>query len=212
MMQELLTGRIRLVSPSQATMEKPNHNWQINEAVVIGALALQFGTEAWPLPRKRRVKLTYLLHRHSEGKAEGYLKKAAGPYNPNTKYQGPEAIALKNGYVRDHNNGKYAGFVASGKISQAEQYFAEWYPGGKQWLEQFRFKKTDELEVLATVDMAMEDLRSSDRAVNLEGVKGVIRAHPEWEAKLSRSAFSDANIAEAMSKCNELFMSSAPDI
>jgi type I restriction enzyme S subunit len=212
MMQELLTGKIRLVPPLQGETEKSNHNWQINEAVIIGALALQFGTEAWPLPRKRRVKLTYLLHRHTEGKAEGYLKKAAGPYNPKTKYQGPEGIALKNGYVREHNNGRYGGLIGAGKIAQAEQYFADWYPGGKEWVEQFRFSKTDDLEVLATVDMAMEDLKSSNRAVSLEGVKEVIRAHPEWEAKLSRSAFSDANIAEAMSKCNELFMSSTPDV
>jgi hypothetical protein len=136
MMQELLTGRIRLVSPVENVLPlpqtpkvpaaKPAHNWQINEAVIIGALAHQFGTEEWPLPRKRRVKLTYLLHRHAEGKAEGYLKKAAGPYNPKTKYQGPEGIALKNGYVREHNNGKYAGFVAGEKIAQAEKYFAEW--------------------------------------------------------------------------------------
>jgi type I restriction enzyme S subunit len=212
MMQELLTGKIRLVPPQVTVAEKPAHNWQINEAVIIGVLAGQFGTEAWPLPRKRRVKLTYLLHRHAEGKAEGYLKKAAGPYNPKTKYQGPEGIAFNNGYVREHNNGKYEGLIAGGKIAQAEQYFAEWYPGGKDWVEQFRFRKTDELEVLATVDMAIEDLKSSNRAVSLKGVKEVVRAHPEWEAKLSRSAFSDANIAEAMSKCNELFMSSTPDI
>jgi type I restriction enzyme S subunit len=212
MMQELLTGRIRLIPPQMMETEKPAHNWQINEAVIIGALALQFGTEAWPLPRKRRVKLTYLLHRHAEGKAEGYLKKAAGPYNPKTKYQGPEGIALKNGYVREHHNGKYGGLVAGGKIAQAEQYFAEWYPGGKEWVEQFRFSKTDDLEVLATVDMAIEDLKSSNRTVSLKGVKEVIRAHPEWEAKLSRSAFSDVNMAEAMSKRNELFMSSTPDI
>lgn len=208
MMQEVLTGRIRLVPPSQAVTEKSGHNWQINEAVIIGALALQFGTEGWPLPRKRRVKLTYLLHRHAEGRAEGYLKKAAGPYNPKTKYQGPEGIALKNGYVRERNNGRYEGLIAGKKIAQAEQYFTEWYPGGKEWLEQFRFKKTDYLEVLATVDMAMADLKSSNSAVSLDAVKEVIRAHPEWEAKLSRAVFSDAKIAETMSKCEQLFMSS----
>jgi type I restriction enzyme S subunit len=215
MMQELLTGRIRLVSPVRSVVPLPQaedpatpraaHNWQINEAVVIGALTLQFGTEEWPLPRKRRVKLTYLLHRRAEGKAEGFLKKAAGPYNPKIKYQGPEAIALKNGYVREHNNGTYAGFVAGEKIAQAEQYFAEWYPGAKEWVEQFHFEKTDELELLATVDMAVEDLRSRGRAVALKAVKEVIRTHPEWEAKLSRSIFSDGNIKRAIGVCRNLF-------
>jgi hypothetical protein len=113
MMQELLTGRIRLVQPGSNVIplpvkpaavnqppSQPAHNWQINEAVVIGVLAQRFGNEKFPLPRKRRVKLMYLLHRHAEGCAKGYLKKAAGPYDPNTKYKGPEAIALKNGYYR----------------------------------------------------------------------------------------------------------------
>ena len=200
MMQELLTGRVRLVATP-----KPAHNWQINEAVIIGALTLQFGTEERPLPRKRRVKLTYLLHRHAEGKAEGFLKKAAGPYNPKIKYQGPEAIALKNGYVREHNNGTYVGFLAGERIAQAEQYFAEWYPGAKEWLEQFHFEKTDELELLTTVDMAMEDLRKSNRAVNLKAVKEVICTHPEWEAKLGRSVFSDSNIKRAINLCSNLF-------
>jgi type I restriction enzyme S subunit len=215
MMQELLTGRTRLAFPvrsvvplpqtRKAPTPKPAHNWQINEAVIIGVLALQFGTKEWPLPRKRRVKLTYLLHRHAEGKAEGFLKKAAGPYNPKTKYEGPEAIALKNGYVREHNNGTYVGFVAAEKIAQAEQYFAEWYPGATEWLEQFHFQKTDELELLATVDMAMEDLRSRGRAVALKAVKEVIRTHPEWEAKLSRPIFSDGNIKRAIGVCRNLF-------
>lgn len=217
MMQELLTGRTRLVSPvgsvvplpqAEATATpKPAHNWQINEAVIIGALTLQFGTEEWPLPRKRRVKLTYLLHRRVEGKAEGYVKKAAGPYNPKTKYEGPEAIALKNGYVREHSNGNYVGLVAAEKIAQAEQYFAQWYPGAKKWLEQFHFEKTDELELLATVDMAMEDLRSRGQAVALKAVKEVICTHPEWEAKLSRPIFSDSNIKRAIGVCSNLFAS-----
>jgi hypothetical protein len=144
-----------------------------------------------------------------EGKAEGYLKKAAGPYNPKTKYQGPEGIALKNRYVQEHNNGTYAGLVAGEKIAQAEQYFAEWYPGVKQWLERFRFEKTDDLELLATVDMAMEDLRSSNRPINLESVKEVIRSHPEWEAKLNRAIFSDVNINRAIGTCDNLFPASS---
>jgi type I restriction enzyme S subunit len=74
MMQELLTGRIRLVRPSasvvsitvkQKASDNPSksHNPQINEAVVIAVLASRFGTEQYPLARVRRTKLTYLLHR-----------------------------------------------------------------------------------------------------------------------------------------------------
>lgn len=217
MMQELLTGRIRLVNPtstviafparkaSASTATRP-HNWQINEAVIIAVLAKHFGSEEWPLARKRCTKLTYLLHRHIERQAEGYLKKAAGPYNPAMRYKGPEGIAQKNGYARVCDNGKYEGFVGGEKITEAESYFDKWYGAEVlAWLEQFRFKKTDELELLATVDMAAVDLRQENRLVNLDSVKQVIQGHPEWRAKLTRDIFSDANIFRAIQECEDTF-------
>ncbi|MBR8655302.1 restriction endonuclease subunit S [Achromobacter sp. Marseille-Q0513] len=220
MMQALLTGRIRLVKPASniiplptkpiANMPsgQPAHNWQINEAVVIGMLAKHFGSEQFPLPRKRRVKLTYLLHRHADGRAEGYLKKAAGPYDPNTKYKGPEQIALKNGYVRALRNEKYEGFVAGDKIEQAQCYFEQWYGAATlEWLERFHYRKTDELELLATVDMAMVDLTANSEPADVHGVKRVIAAHPEWLPKLSRELFSDERIATAITECQTLFAS-----
>lgn len=219
MTQALLTGRIRLVRPvsnvipllsANTANAKPSaprsaHNWQINEAVVIGVLAKRFGSEQFPLPRKRRVKLMYLLHRHVEGRAEGYLKKAAGPYNPNTKYKGPEAIALKNGYVRALRNEKYEGFVAGDKIEQAQHYFEQWYGTvALDWLQKFHYRKTDDLELLATVDMAMLDLAADGQPADVAKVRRVIAAHPEWMPKLSRELFSDDNIASAIAECQTL--------
>jgi len=218
-MQALLTGRIRLVPPASNVIPlplkpaaahppppQPAHNWQINEAVVIGVLSQRFGSEKFPLPRKRRVKLMYLLHRYAEGRAEGYLKKAAGPYDPNTKYKGPEAIALKNGYVRALHNGTYEGFVAGDKVEQAQRYFEQWYgTAALDWLERFQYRKTDDLELLATVDMAMVDLAAAGQPADVAGVKRVIAAHPEWVPKLSRELFSDENIARATAECATLF-------
>lgn len=219
MMQELLTGRIRLIQPEANVVHLPagkesalvpakSHNWQINEAVVVSVLAKKFGTEKFPLGRKRCTKLSYLLHRHVEHSAEGYLKKAAGPYNPAVKYKGPEGIAQKNRYVRLHRSDQYTGFVAGENISQAEAYFAKWYGDEPLiWLEQFRFQSNDELELLATVDMAMVDLRNTKKAEQLANVRKVIREHPEWEAKLNRAIFSDEKINRAMKSCQQLFSS-----
>jgi type I restriction enzyme S subunit len=217
MMQELLTGRTRLTSSmvkpqsnvidiSTAKNKGKPHNWQINEAVVISILASRFGSERYPLGRKRCTKLTYLMHRHVEHIAEGYLKKAAGPYNPDVKYRGPEGIAQKNGYIRQHKSGNFFGFVAADNIAEAQNYFMEWY--GQEvldWLEQFRTKTNDELELLTTVDMSVVELEKSGFAANLEGVKTVITAHPEWEAKLERQIFSDFNIRRAICSVRELF-------
>jgi len=190
---------------SDGKASKP-HSWAFNEAVVISTLAKHFGKEDFPLGRKRYTKLSYLLHRHAERQTDGYLKKAAGPYNPKTKYGGPERIALERGYIREHKNGPYTGFVAGDNIAQAEAYFEKWYgPDAIQWLNHFRFKKNDDLELLATVDMAAEELRAAGKAVDVESVKGVIRSHPEWQAKLNRAVFADANIAAAMKESDGLF-------
>ena len=217
MMQELLTGKIRLVStasgktPMPARETSPQgatqpHNWQINEAVVIAVLAKYFGSEQWPLGRKRYTKLAYLFHRHVEQRADGFLKKAAGPYNPAMKYKGPEGIALKNRYIRKHVRDQFEGFVADDRVAQAEEYFSRWYGNDVLgWLEQFRKKRNDELELIATVDMAMEELHRSELPAELATVKQMIQNTPEWAAKLQREIFSDANITLAINTCIKLF-------
>jgi len=169
-------------------------------------LVKQFGSEQYPLGRKRCTKLSYLMHRHVEHVAQGYLKKAAGPYNPSVKYKGPEGIAQKNGYIRTQASGKFSGFVAAEKMVQAEGYFEKWYGADVlTWLEQFRYKSNDELELLATIDMAVEDLRRAGKPVDVDAVKSVIHDNPEWEAKLEREIFSDANIARAIAQTKALF-------
>ncbi|MGY1490081.1 restriction endonuclease subunit S [Methylobacillus pratensis] len=217
MMQELLTGRIRLVMPASESSGKvvnisagkakaKVHNWQINEAVVISVLASRFGSEQYPLGRKRCTKLAYLMHRYVEYVAEGFRKKAAGPYNPDVKYRGPEGIAQKNGYIRQHRNGQFSGFVADQNIAQAEAYFIDWY--GQEvldWLEQFRKKTNDELELLTTVDMSVEDLERKGSVISLESVKTLIAEHPEWKPKLERPIFSDINIKWAIDQSRKLF-------
>ena len=214
MMQELLTGRTRLIEPkvveaqaASAQQSTKGHNKAFHEAVVIAVLANHFGNENYPIGRFRYTKLSYLLHRHAEGKAEGYLKKAAGPYNPKTRYGGSEKIALQNGYILEHQGSKgNHGFIASDKVAEAESYFTEWYgPETIRWLEQFRFHKNEYLELLATVDMAAVELRAVGKAVNVATVKVVIGGDPEWKAKLGSPAFSDANIAKAIKRSDDLF-------
>ena len=178
----------------------------VNEAVVIPVMAKHFGSEQFPLGRKRYTKLSYLLHRHEEGRTEDYLKKPAGPYNPRFRYGGPERIALEKGYIRRHKNKDYQGFVADSHVGEAEEYFDKWY--GKeaiQWLEQFRYKKNDELELLTTVDMAAEELRVADKEVSVESVKNLIVDHKEWKAKMSRRIFADAHLSRAIDDSRTLF-------
>ena len=213
MMQELLTGKTRLVEPQvseeqtdAAAGKAKGHNRMFDKAVVIAMLVKHFGKENYPLGRMRYTKLLYLLHRRVEKKAEGYLKKAAGPYDPQTKFGGPEKIAKKNGYIKQHKGPKgHSGFIAADNIAQAEGYFEKWYgPEVIQWLEKFRYKTNDDLERLTTVDMAAVELRATGKTVDVAAVRDVIASNPEWKAKLARTAFSDAKIAEAIKQSEAL--------
>jgi type I restriction enzyme S subunit len=198
-MQKLLSGQIRLVS-------KPKHNKAINEAVLISVLSHHFGSEKFPLGRKRYTKLSYLFHRHTDGKIEDYVKKAAGPYNPNTKYKGSERIALQKNYITKHKREKYEGFISGSNFNEAENYYLKWYDQDSlNWLLQFKKNRNDYLELIATVDSAIIDLKSKNTAINVDNIIEYIKNIEEWKPKLDRDIFAAKSIENAINKCFELF-------
>lgn len=208
MIAEAVMGKVNIkeAKAAQSIITKKEANWEFKEAVLISILTDKFGSEQYPLGRKRYTKYSYLFHRHTDNKTEGYMKKAAGPYNPKTKYGGPEKIALQNKYVSEVQNGNLSGFVASDKIEDAKNYFGNyWNTESLNWLEQLRYKKNDELELYATVDKAMVELAESNKDINVLFVKQLIDEHPQWKPKLERDIFSDDNIAKAMEFLKQLF-------
>jgi type I restriction enzyme S subunit len=208
MMQNLLTGKTRLVESVRKEVKKPKHNTQINEAVVISFLVYKFGTEQYPLSRFRYTKYSYLLHRQSEKEAFGFDKYAAGPYNPANRYKGAEGIALKNKYITKVQNpkSKKDAFVINENIDDALNYFNEWYGTDiQQWIEQFRFYKNNYLEVLTTVDKAICELVSQKAPVNVQTIKNYIYSIPQWKKKLEKPYFSDDEIQKAIDESKRLF-------
>ncbi|MEW4924147.1 restriction endonuclease subunit S [Algibacter sp. 2305UL17-15] len=238
MIQELLTGKIRLVKPiiqpskkdlvtklkvniedkiipivtnpeKDSKSEKPR-NEHITDAVLIGTMAEVFGSDKFPLTRFMYTKVSYLVKRYKEEEDKGYLKKAAGPYKPKTRYGGAEKIALENKYVKkhisNHNGKKYENFIAGANSSKAVEYFKKWYgENALQWIQQFKFTKRNQLELWATVDMAMQDLLLANKLVNFQTVKQLINDDKEWRPKLKRPIFSDDNLKSAIHKLNQLF-------
>lgn len=217
MMQDLLTGKIRLVdlasnvvsietTRQSATGKRSGHNEHFDEAVILGVLANRFLVKGSPIGRVRRTKLSYLLHRHKDGEAPGFLKKAAGPYNPSVRYRGAEKIAIDRHYVKAHQAGEMKGFIAGENVAEAERYFENWDRADSlKWLEHFRFKSTEELELLATVDMAMIELQKNDSAISLQSVKDILLENADWKAKLKRDTFSDENILRIIEELKKLF-------
>lgn len=219
MMQQLLTGKIRLtkdiedsVQAEQVTSEKamplkPVHNHQFDDAVAIAAIVDAFYSDKYPLGRVKVQKLLYLLHRHQGVSVSDFKKKAAGPYADTVRYKGGEPIAKKNKYIVSES-GKQGTRYSKGKnMGQALDYVERWgMQADLQWLkENFLHTSRNDLELFATVDMAMCDLDEVRISVSVESIKNLIASNKEWKAKLSKTYFSDWDIARAIKKCTELF-------
>ena len=219
MMQQLLTGKIRLkndVVDSVHTEQKASakktpvrsaHNHQFDDAVAIAAIVDAFYSDKYPLGRVKVQKLLYLLHRHQGVCVSDFKKKAAGPYADTVRYKGGEPIARKNKYIVSES-GKQGTRYSKGKnMSQALDYVKRWdMQADLQWLkENFLHTSRNDLELFATVDMAMCDLDEVGISVSIESIKNLIASNKEWKAKLSKTYFSDWDIARAIKKCTELF-------
>ena len=219
MMQQLLTGKIRLkndVVDSVHTEQKSSakkspvrsaHSHQFDDAVSIAAIVDAFYSDKYPLGRVKVQKLLYLLHRHQGVCVSDFKKKAAGPYADTVRYKGGEPIARKNKYIVSES-GKQGTRYSKGKnMSQALDYVKRWdMQADLQWLkENFLHTSRNDLELFATVDMAMCDLDEVGISVSVESIKNLIASNKEWKAKLSKTYFSDWDIARAIKKCTELF-------
>lgn len=212
MMQHLLAGEVILSDTSKGVIEisTPMHNEHFEDAILIGVLAHCFATPNFPLTRFKYTKVSYLLKRYKKHQTEGYLKKAAGPYKPQTRYDGAEKIALTKDYVTTHKasyKGKeFEGFVPGSNTAEALNYFKDWFgTDSMTWMEQFKFEKNDHLELWATVDMAIEELKNENKIVNVASIKQVLKANKKWQAKLTRPIFSDESIQKAIIKLDTLF-------
>jgi type I restriction enzyme, S subunit len=212
MMQQLLTGKIRLVAPTVASARvstatapqtSSGHTKVFNEAVLISVLVKKFSGKHFPLSRFRYSKFLYFFHRYVDVVAEKFKKHAAGPYNSENRHKGPEKIAIQNGYLQADGSTR---FYPGPNIEKALEYYGKWYESKPlDWLEQFHFAKDIELEVYATVDMACEDLRHRGSPVSVNSVKRVIEQNALWKPKLLKPEFSDVGISKAIQKCDALF-------
>lgn len=219
MMQQLLTGKIRLKNDivdsvhteQKATAKKTPvrsaHNHQFDDAVAIAAIVDAFYSDKYPLGRVKVQKLLYLLHRHQAVSVSDFKKKAAGPYADTVRYKGGEPIAKKNKYIVSENGKQGTRYSRGENMAQALSYVERWgMKSDLQWLkENFLHTGRNDLELFATVDMAMSDLAKVGISASVESIKNLIASSKEWKAKLSKTYFSDRDIARAIKKCTELF-------
>lgn len=219
MMQQLLTGKIRLKNDVEdlRQAEQANavktlpariaHNRQFDDAVSIAAIVDAFYSDKYPLGRVKVQKLLYLLHRHQAVSVSDFKKKAAGPYADTVRYKGGEPIAKKNKYIVSENGKQGTRYSRGENMAQALNYVERWgMQSDLQWLkENFLHTGRNDLELFATVDMAICDLNEAGVPISVASIKDLIASSKEWKAKLSKTYFSDRDIARAIKKCTELF-------
>lgn len=218
MMQQLLTGQIRLTNAAvysgskeikieNQSSNKKKHSKQFDEAVIISFLVNEFGTVEEPLSRFMYTKLSYLIHRKHDCKVVDFKKFAAGPYNPKSRYGGSENIGKEKKYfdlVKDAKG--YDAFAPMENIQEAVDYFTQWYGSDIQnWVQRFRQYKPWDLETLATVDMAVYDLREKGIESTVASVKTYLSSIPKWQTKLNKPHFSDRHIQYAIDESIRLF-------
>ena len=194
-------------SKSIEIVSKPHHNHQFDDAVVIAAIVNEFYNDAIPLGRKRIQKLLYLLRRKQEADTSAFKKKAAGPYADEVRYKGGEPIAVRNKYVAKKQGAKGTTFSKGEKIESALEYIEKWeMTDDINWLvSTFKYTKTNDLELFATIDMAICDLINSGEVVSVASIKNLIASNKEWKDKLSKPYFSYNDIARAIRFCQSTF-------
>ena len=219
MMQELLTGRIRLVDADgkeqpktqifQEKQPQPAHNQHFDDAVMIAGIVNAFYSEKYPLGRKKVQKLLYLVRRKEQADISAFHKKAAGPYADEVRYKGGEPIAQKNKYIQVKRSEKGSRFEKGVQMQQALTYLQDWgKQGDVDWLvSQFQYTSVNELELLATVDMAICDLQREGKEISVASIKDLIHSNKEWRDKLKKTYFRDSDIHRAIKKCEDLFES-----
>lgn len=227
MMSELLTGRIRLADsiPAKATVEAypeqeaepirkvaedtapKGHTQQFDDAVMIAGIVNVLYSNEYPLGRKKVQKCLYLLRRYQHASTEAFKKKAAGPYAAEVRYSGGELIARQAKYIKTTSReSRGTKFARGDNIDTALGYIQSW---GKEadikWVaDNLKFRTVEELELLATVDMAICDLSEVGMPVSVQSINRLIAAEPEWIAKLKKQTFSDDNIARAIQELKSL--------
>ena len=217
MMQDLLTGRIRLVDADRKEQPKtqilkerqPVHNQHFDDAVMIAGIVNAFYSEKYPLGRKKVQKLLYLVRRKEQADISAFHKKAAGPYADEVRYKGGEPIAQKNKYIQVKRNEKGSRFEKGVQMQQALTYLQDWEKQADiDWLvSQFQYTSVNELELFATVDMAICDLKQEGKEISVASIKNLISSNKEWRAKLKKAYFRDSEIQRAIKKCQDLFES-----
>ena len=187
---------------------------KFKEAVLVGAIVNTFFDDGGePIGNFRLQKAVYFARRHNGEDAldKAFLKKAAGPYNPAMKYSGGIAISKSKNWLREAK-GRYGfGHVPGSSASELTPWVEKYaYADSARWVcETFKLRKNEEWEILATVDYAIEHLRTLGIEPDAAQILQYIEADDEWRPKIAKLNLTEFSVQSAMIEVAALFAKSA---
>jgi type I restriction enzyme S subunit len=201
MMQELLTGKIRLVNTFPMQVE-----FTISEYMVILAVITKLFTDNRMkfLKHMRYQKLVYLYLVYKKAKTCIFEKWDYGPFSRELAYTiVPKAENEKSYIATDNDKNICVGENINEAIENAVN--TGYYKDVEQLAGKIRYKKDKELEVLATVIESIMDLEISQKAISLQTVKEYIGSIPIWKHKLGLEYFTDFAIDKSIKEYYDFF-------
>ncbi|MDH4442638.1 MAG: restriction endonuclease subunit S [Rhizobium sp.] len=183
------------------------------EAVLVGAIVKAFHEDnGQPIGNFRLQKAVYFARRQMGESLldQDYLRKAAGPYNPNMRYSGGIKIATEKDWIK-RATGKYGEGNALGESAAEIEEWIERYqfaPATAWVRDRFKYKSNDLWEALATIDYAMLALGRDGIRPTAAAVLSYIAADDEWRPKIEKLRLTEASIQNVMVELESLF----PDI
>ena len=199
------TNVVKLPQKHAAKIDTP-----FKEAVLVAAIIQAFHSDGdQPLGNFRLQKAVYFGRRFLGERALGqnYLRKAAGPYNPQMRYAGGIKLALEMSWI-EPTAGKYGNGHSPGTANSEAHDWIEKYSLGQtaNWVsDNFKFRKNEAWELLATVDYAMLALGWPQSKPTAKAVLDFIDGDPEWHPKVEKLGLDEAKTQNAMNEVDVLF-------
>ncbi|TSH98996.1 hypothetical protein FOZ76_01085 [Verticiella sediminum] len=178
MMQELLTGRTRLVAPSANTADKAESQTEGRKANVYflrSVLAAEIIDQLHDQPTFGHVKFEKMMflaeHLCQVDTGSTYHRKAAGPYDNRALRSIDSQLQKQQWFEPRKQDGRYQ-YMPLAKRGGHKPYFERHFSGIGETLEKilstFKTAKTEQCEIVATLLAAWSDLLREHEAVSDE--------------------------------------------
>jgi type I restriction enzyme S subunit len=201
MMQELLTGKIRLVN-----MLPTQYEFTISEYMVIVAIITKLFTDDGMkfLKHVRYQKLVYLYLVFRKVKTDIFEKWDYGPFSKELAYKIVPRAEQEKAYITTDNDkniciGENINEAVENAISKG------YYTDAERLAGKIRYRTDTDLIVLTTVIESIKDLEASQKTISLRTVKEYIGSIPVWKPKLSLEYFTDSAIEKSMKEYYNFF-------